>query len=117
MIVQQSEPADHYCILTDTECNIENGSGDVFERRRVVALAVCVASAVVPASNTMITSKVGLECPRTWMARSAPPIGRMMVWTSSQTESIQGILSAKNSRRKRMPEIITTIGWPRIASD
>ena len=76
----------------------------MFERRRVVAFAVCAARAVVPASNTMITSRVGLECPRTWMARSAPPIGRMMVWTASQTESIQGILSAKNSSRKRTPD-------------
>src|ERR1700737_2748481 len=92
----------------------ENGSGELFTSNRVLVLTLCEAKLIVPPSNATITSKTGLVSPRVRTARKAPPNGRITVWTASQIESTQGILSAKNSRAKRAPDKIRIGGSPKI---
>ena len=77
---------------------MENGSGLVLATARVPALVKMRAGRERAAQQ----ADEGLQW-RGWRRRacctamSAPPSGRITVWTASQTESTQGILSAMNS--------------------
>ena len=75
----------------------ENGSGLALATTRVPAFVKCVLAATVPPSSATIVSTAGDASPSAVSAISAPPSGRMKVCSVSQAESIQGILSAKNS--------------------
>ena len=76
---------------------LENGSGLVLATARVPALVKCVPAARVPPRSATRPSTVGLASPSAATAMRAPPTGRISVWTASQSESSQGILSATNS--------------------
>ena len=74
-----------------------NGSGLVFAMTRVPALVTCVLPATMPPSSAVRPVTAGEASPSVVIAMSAPPTGRMNVWSVSQMVSTQGILSARNS--------------------
>src|SRR5207247_1089656 len=88
-----------------------NGSGLVFAAARVPALVRCVVIATEPPSRATIVVTAGEASPSAVTATSAPPIGRTMVCTVSQTESTHGILSATNSIRYIVSAAPMTSGW------
>ena len=83
------------------KAQFETGSGLVFTAARVPAFVRCAPAATDPPSSAISPSVIGVASPNDVTARKAPPSGRITVWTTSQAESTQGILSAKNSTTYR----------------
>ena len=81
----------------------ENGSGELFTATRVVALVANEVAASDPPNRAATVPIVALSAPNTPAARAAPAGTRMTECTTSQSESIPGILSAKNSTKSMKP--------------
>src|SRR5215510_8653341 len=75
----------------------ESGSGLALTATRVPAFAKWLLDASAAPMNAAAVCAAGLALAAEVTAMNAPPAGRMMVCTRSQTESTHGILSAKNS--------------------
>lgn len=87
------------------------GSGEAFARRRVPIFATWVVALAVPAISAAITDHSGETDPSELKVRAIAPIGRMKVWTASQSESTPGILSATSSMQYMEAEIPMTQGF------
>src|SRR3990167_8946879 len=93
-----------------------NGSGLTLTTARVVALAPWLSNAPPPPSRKAMTCQAGSDESTSASASSAPPSGRMMLWTVSQIESTQAILSARNSAMVPTTATPSTQGLARTCS-
>ena len=94
-----------------------NGSGLVLTTARALALPVWASRLAPPPRMNAIAWVAGSAGSITAKVNSAPPTGRMKVWTESQIESSQRILSAKNSMKAASPATPITHGLASTCSD
>src|SRR5262245_21463103 len=95
---------------TKLSAQLLNGSGLVLATARVPAFETCALIATDPPSSATRPCTNGDASPRAATATSAPPTGRMTVWTASHAVSTHGILSATNSTRYSAIATLITAG-------
>ena len=88
----------------------ENGSGDVLITARLPAFAKWLPAASEPPRIAAASVAAADESPNTLAASAAPAGMRMNVCTVSQSVSMPGILSAKNSTPNMNPDAASTQG-------